>query len=178
MSDRGATIGARCAQRYRRLGAGESGAPPKTNTGEDGVSLVELLVVMAILALVATVALPARAPERGPSLAVLAADIAGKLRAARALAVAQSRDVAFAFDAEARTYVVEGAGAPQTLPQATDLSITTAREFVRDAKEARLTFFGDGTSSGGTIRLAHRQRSVNINVAWLTSAVEIAWDVP
>jgi prepilin-type N-terminal cleavage/methylation domain-containing protein len=133
MSDRWAPIGVTCAQRYRRLGAGKSGASPKAKAVQDGVSLVELLVVMAILALVAAVALPARAPERGPSLAVLAADIAGKLRAARALAVAQARDVAFAFDVEARTYVVEGTGAPQTLPHATDLSITTARQFVRDA---------------------------------------------
>jgi general secretion pathway protein H len=146
---------------------------------EDGTSLIEVLIVMAILALVAAVALPsARGPDHTPSLRPVASDIAGRLRAARATALSENRDVAFAFDAESRTYVVEGTGPPQHLPPGTDLSITTARQFVRDAHEARLTFFADGTSSGGTIKMSQTQQSVSISIAWLTSAIEISWGVP
>ena len=152
-------------------------SPP--TAADDGTSLVEVLVVMAILALVAAVALPSmRGPDRTHSLRSVASDITARLRAARATALFENRDVAFTFDAETRTYLVEGTGSPQQLPPATDLSLTTAREFVRDAQEARLLFFADGTCSGGSIKLSHAQQSVTISIAWLTSAIEISWGAP
>ncbi len=134
---------------------------------------------MAILALIAAVALPSvRLPSRGPPLGLVAADIAAKLRAARALAIAQNREIAFAFDAQARTYAVEGTGRPEPLPPGAGLSITTARQLVRGSEEARLLFFADGTSSGGTIRLSHERRSVAITVTWLTGVVDVKWEAP
>jgi general secretion pathway protein H len=141
---------------------------------EEGWSLIELLVVLAILALVAAIALPgAQMPGQGPSLRLVAADIAARLRAARSLAIAEQREVAFAFDSGTRTYGVAGLGASRSLPAAVEVSITTARQYVRDAGEARLVFYSDGTSSGGTIRLAHQHQQVVIGVAWLTGAVHI-----
>jgi general secretion pathway protein H len=138
-----------------------------------------VLVVMAILALVTAVALPSvRLPGRGPPLGLVAVDIAAKLRAARAMAVAQNREIAFAFDTQARTYAVEGTGRPEPLPPGADLSITTARQLVRGSEEARLVFFSDGTSSGGTIRLSHERRSVAITVTWLTGVVDVRWEAP
>jgi general secretion pathway protein H len=143
------------------------------------MTLVEVLVVMAILAMVAAVAMPSvRLPSRGPPLGLVAADIAAKLRAARALAIAQNREIAFAFDAKVRTYAVDGIGRPEPLPSEADLSIRTARQLVRGSEEARLVFFADGTSSGGTIRLTHDRRSVAITVAWLTGVVDVAWEAP
>jgi len=146
---------------------------------DDGTSLMEVLIVMAILALAAALALPTlRSPARGQSLSSVAADITVRLRAARATALAENRDVAFSFDAEARAYAVDGTGPPQQLPPAMALAITTAREFVRDAREARLLFFADGTSSGGTIKLSQAEQSVTISIAWLTSTIEIQWGSP
>jgi general secretion pathway protein H len=153
--------------------------PAKTSGAEDGTSLIELLVVLAILALVAAIALPrAHIPGRGPSLRLVASDIAAKLRTARSMAIAQNRDVAFAFDTETRTYVVAGTGAPQVLPAAIDLSVTTARTQIRETKDAYLVFFSDGTSSGGTVRLTHQHQSVAIGVEWLTGAVHIERGAP
>jgi general secretion pathway protein H len=147
--------------------------------GDEGTTLIEVLVVMAILALVAAVALPSvRLPDRVHSLRSIAADIAGRLRAARAIAISENREVAFAFDAETRAYTVEGTGTPQPLPATIEISITTAREFVRDAQDVKVLFFADGTSSGGAIKLVEARQSVTITIAWLTAAIEISWGSP
>jgi general secretion pathway protein H len=153
--------------------------PAKTCGAEDGTSLIELLVVLAILALVAAVALPrAHMPGRGPSLRLVASDVAAELRTARSMAIAQNRDVAFAFDTETRTYGVAGTGAPQALPAAIDLLVTTARTQFGETKDAHLVFFSDGTSSGGTIQLSDQRQSVAIGVEWLTGAVHIERGAP
>jgi len=147
--------------------------------GDEGTTLIEVLVVMAILALVAAVALPSvRLPNRAHSLRSIAADIAGRLRAARATAISENREVAFALDVESRAYAVEGTGAAQPLPATIAISITTAREFVRDAQAVKVQFFADGTSSGGAITLTEARQSVTITIAWLTAAIEISWGSP
>jgi general secretion pathway protein H len=164
--------GCRLSLAVRRAAAEAGGA-------EDGSSLIELLVVLAILALVAAVALPgARTPGQGPSLRLVASDIAVRLRAARSTAIAENREVAFVFDTGTRTYGVAGMGAPRALPAAVDVSVTTARQYVRDTGEARLAFFSDGTSSGGTIRLTDPHQRVAIGVEWLTGAVHIERNAP
>jgi general secretion pathway protein H len=148
--------------------------PAASCGAERGTSLIEMLVVLAILALVAAVALPgAQMPGQGPSLRLVATDIAARLRAARNIAVNEQRDVAFAFDSETRTYGVEGLGPPRAVPVAVNVSVTTARQYVRDAGEARLVFYSDGSSSGGTIRLAAQHQRIVIGVAWLTGAVHV-----
>lgn len=150
-----------------------------TRDAQDGALLIELLVVIAILALVSTIALPrAQMLGRGPSLGLVASDMAAKLRAARSLAIAQNRDVAFALDTHARSYGIVGTGPPQTLPAGTDLSVTAARPYIRDVQDVQLVFFSDGTSSGGTIRLIAEQRLVAISVEWLTGAVRIERGAP
>jgi general secretion pathway protein H len=141
--------------------------------------LIELLVVLAILALVAAIALPGTPIlGRGPSLSLVTADMAAKLRVTRSMAIAQNHDVAFALDTDRRTYGVAGVGAPRTIPAAIALSVTTARTLIRENREAQLVFFSDGTSSGGTIRLTDQHQSVAIGVEWLTGAVHIERGAP
>jgi general secretion pathway protein H len=179
MNDETQQIGRKRAAGSRRPTPAACRGLVKTGGAEDGMLLIELLVVLAIMALVAAIALPGT-PRlgRGSPLGLVASDIGAKLRAARSMAIAQNHDVAFVLDADKRTYGVAGTGARQTLPAAIDLSVTTARPHIREAKEARLIFFSDGTSSGGTIRLTDQHQSVAIGVAWLTGAVHIERGTP
>jgi len=167
------------AARRGRLNPAARRGPAKDRAANNGWSLVEVLVVLAILALVAAVALPG--PPilgRGPSISLVAADMAARLRAARSIAIAQNRDVAFALDTDRRTYAVAGVGAPQAIPANIGLSVTTARTLIRESREAQFVFFSDGTSSGGTVRLSDQHQSVAIGVEWLTGAVHIERSAP
>jgi len=109
---------------------------------------------------------------------LVAADMAARLRAARSMAIAQNRDVSFALDTARRTYGVVGVGALQTIPATIGLSVTTARTLIRENSNALLVFFSDGTSTGGTIRLADQHQAVAIGVEWLTGAVHIERGAP
>jgi len=163
----------------RRLNPAARRGPTRNRAANNGWSLVEVLVVLAILALVAAVALPGTPIlGRRPSISLVAADMAARLRAARSMAIAQNRDVAFALDTGRRTYAVAGVGAPRAIPANIGLSVTTARTLIRESREAQLVFFSDGTSSGGTVRLSDQDQSVAIGVEWLTGAVHIERSAP
>jgi prepilin-type N-terminal cleavage/methylation domain-containing protein len=111
----------------RGLTGAARGEAVEARGADEGSTLIELLVVLAILAIIATIALPgAQTPGRAPSLRLVASDIAVRLRAARSMAIAENREVAFTFDAGTRTYGVAGIGAPRALPAAVDLLLTTA----------------------------------------------------
>jgi general secretion pathway protein H len=172
-------IARKCAARSWCLNPVAGWGPARARAARDGWSLIELLVVLAILALVAAVALPGTPIlGRGPSLSLVTADMAARLRAARSMAIAQNRDIAFTLDTDRRTYGVAGVDAAHTIPATIGLSITTARTLIRENGNTQLVFFRDGTSTGGTIRLADQHQVVAIGVEWLTGAVHIERGTP
>lgn len=68
-------------------------------TGEEGTSLVEIAVVFMIIAVLTAIALPAVANSiRSYNLRSAADHVAERISAVRALAMAQNRTVAFAFN--------------------------------------------------------------------------------
>lgn len=69
------------------------------STGEEGTSLVEIAVVFMIVVVVSAIALPAVANSiRSYNLRSAADHVAERISAVRALAMAQNRTVAFAFN--------------------------------------------------------------------------------
>ena len=120
--------------------------------GQHGFTLIEMLVVMAILALISSLAFPALerriAAQRIESEA---ARIGAELRSAQASAIARDAAVVFA---------------------ATDVP---ADLVVRQSRP--IVFFGDGTSTGGTVSLQRRQpttdagRSFRFEIQALTGQV-------
>lgn len=140
-----------------------------------GVSLVEMLVVLALLALAMSLVAPStRHPARGIELTATADAVSQRLREARARAIASARDIDVDFDTPRRQIVI--AGADRNVQISSDImwTLIAARPGGADGAGARITFYPDGSATGGTIDLTRDGRSVRIDVDWLTGDVRLA----
>ena len=138
-------------------------------SGETGVTLLELIVVMGLLALALGVALPNLRPatERAP-LRLVAEQLTGDLKRARTAAMIGNRPVALIFEPASHTYRIDGAGRPVRLPRTFTLTMRSATAGSVD----RLVFFPDGSATGGQLALrdAAGQTAV-LTLDWLTGMV-------
>lgn len=141
---------------------------------EAGVTLVEMLVVLAILAAaVGLIAPNVRGPARSLDLETTADDLAARLREARTRAIAKAAAVHVDFDVAGKRYAVSGDTRPVQMPTDVALTLLMARSVITESGGARLTFFPDGSATGGEIRLARAGRNLDVRVIWLTGAVSI-----
>jgi general secretion pathway protein H len=142
------------------------------NTADAGISLVEILVVLAIIAAAfALVAPNTRGPARTLELETTADDLAARLREARTRAIARSAPVHVDFNTAAKRYAATGDTRAVQMPSDIALTLTMARSTLTESGGARLTFFPDGSATGGDIRLTRAGRSIDVKVLWLTGAV-------
>ena len=144
----------------------------QANERDEGFTLFEMLVALAILALALAFAVPAFQRSNGrASIRPLAAELTGTLRTARSLAITGNRPVTILLDPETRSYGIEGYGKPQSLPSSIALAFNTTNELGRPEADSRITFFPDGSSTGGNVTLFDKKQVISLNVAWLTGAI-------
>jgi general secretion pathway protein H len=140
---------------------------------ERGFTLVELLVVLAILALVVTLMPPFLAGGQSRAeLSTGAREIAAALRETRSLAIRQGRSAAFVVDGAAGTFRAAGGARERRLPAGLRLSLLTLANQRLDAGVIR--FFGDGSSTGGSVSIVQGERRSDVTVDWLTGRVFLA----
>lgn len=142
-----------------------------------GFTLIELLVALSLLALAVFLALPsARGPATSQMLDATAQDIAGLLRAARSAAIKDNQPRRLIVDVAQRSVGPETVGggdaiSHRRLPAGFELDVTAASGDVIAPSAIRLTFFPDGSASGGRIVLRHAGRSAAISIDWLSGRV-------
>ncbi|PKM12098.1 MAG: type II secretion system protein GspH [Gammaproteobacteria bacterium HGW-Gammaproteobacteria-5] len=138
-----------------------------------GVSLIEVLLVVGLLAL----ALGLFSGMLGSGLDGLrlrnaSKELAAQLRYTRAAAIHTGEPQVLALDVDAAHW--------RTGRRQGDLSgkptldvLTAAQEQVQEG-EARIRFFPDGSSTGGSITLSKGKASWRIDVLWLTGAIRLS----
>lgn len=136
--------------------------------GDDGYTLLELLVVILILALLATATPRLLAPD-GPELQAASRDLASALRGARASAVRQGAPVRVTLSEHG--YASE-AGERQ-LPAGMTLRLSKTAPDLLGLQGRDLRFFADGSATGGEMVLSRGRRSATVTVAWLDGQVVV-----
>jgi general secretion pathway protein H len=139
-----------------------------------GFTILELLVVLVIGAIAYSLVLGV--PFRGASFADLKAaarTLASGLRQAQSTAMATRRDALLTIDLETREFQVTGSEATRNLPKDLEISLYTAQQEVSSEKKGAIRFYPDGSSTGGRITLAVKERKYLVDVDWLTGRVSI-----
>ena len=129
-----------------------------------GTTLVEALVAVAIVGLMTAIAFP----RLQQGVVVLAqhhavALLTARVREARAAALGQDTPVVFDVGADGRSYGATGGPQTKTPPGVT---LTTSR--------GGIAFYGDGSSSGGVIRIRGGRQAMRVEVARAGGAVAMA----
>lgn len=148
---------------------------PLQKSSDSGFTLTEAIVVLLLVSVaMAGFAFFTNPLRSGVKLQAITIEMASVLRYARSEAVADNNEVAFVFDAATRNYFTQPGKTVRSLPAAIGVTVTAARLRGQRENQSEIIFFGDGSSTGGTIEITLGSTSNRIEVGWLTGGVSIS----
>lgn len=140
-----------------------------------GFTLLELLVALAVASLIMALVVPS--VMRGPGRRQLDAsvrDVASSLRTTRALAISVDRPQGFVVDVDHGIYGPAARSPLHRLPRGIGISLTTTAGQVYDAATGMVSFFPDGSSTGGEVVLIGDGLRYHVLINWLDGQVTIS----
>jgi general secretion pathway protein H len=142
--------------------------------GMQGISLLEMLLVIALMASVGIIAAMTMSGGReGMQLRGAAKTIAAQLRYTRTQAIVTGTPKQFSIDPVSRRWQAAN-GREGELPASLAVRFYGAREVQPQPGTGGVRFFADGASSGGRIQLRAADTGLQVEVAWLTGEVVLA----
>lgn len=142
-------------------------------SGQRGVSLLEMLLVIALIAATGVLAAATLGGGfAGMQLRSSAKEIAAQLRYTRTQAIATGEPQRFAIDPAAHTWQAPN-GRNGEIPDPLGIRFYGARQVQPSRGEGAIVFFPDGASTGGRVQLSRERAGWNVDVAWLTGQVRL-----
>lgn len=141
---------------------------------EAGFTLLEMVCVMAIVAMLAAILMPlAPRSTSQPRLEGYAVQVAALLKADRNRAMQLRTAVSARVDARARLISSGSGGRVVQLPDDVAFDALLPERCNGGPALSTISFFANGMSCGGVIRLVRFGSGFEIRVNWLTGEVEI-----
>lgn len=142
--------------------------------GAAGFTLVELLAVLAVLAIaVVAISYGGSRSADAARFRALIVKTAASIREARAEAIRSAAENVFVINLGDRRMGDPDSGVELTIPAGVDVSAeVAASEQYRDGSLG-IRFYGNGSSTGGTVSFVWRGQNYQILVNWLTGNVSM-----
>jgi general secretion pathway protein H len=136
-----------------------------------GFTLIEVIVVMVMIAVLAgLVATSMTDSLRKAKIRAVSKNLVSAMRYTRGQAVVKHEQKTITFNVEDKTYQ-----APRKkvvhIPDEIEINVYTADSEVADETKGSIRFFSDGSSTGGWVKLTHKNKIWKINVNWLTGEI-------
>ena len=155
--------------KLRTWSAGNSGRATAA-----GFTLIELLAVLMLAGLLLAIAPPLiSSAVPGVQLKGATRTLMSALRQTRGLAISEASPQRLLVDMQAREVRVPGRVQAISIPAQVDLQLTVPESQRIDDDQATVSFYPDGSSSGGSIRLARAGILYRVDVDWLTGRVSL-----
>lgn len=145
------------------------------NPHHTGFTLLELLVVLTLASLLLAVVTPRFAALLpGAELKSYSQQTAALLRLARSQAISRGEEVALIFDSELRETRLTQPRLGFTWPDGLNLVLKPRAQGQLEQLEPspRITFYPDGRTEGGEVRITSATRQYRIQIDWLTGRIQ------
>jgi general secretion pathway protein H len=139
-----------------------------------GFTLLELLIVLVIIVLgFSVVALNLSSGAGTLEHKAAVRDVVSALRYARGQALMTHREMTVSFDLANNVYKISGRNEAYKIPDSLAVTVVTAQSELTGEGQGNIRFFADGSSTGGRVVLDRGEKSMQIDINWLTGQLEV-----
>lgn len=139
-----------------------------------GFTLLELLIVLVIIVLgFSVVALNLSSGTGTLEHKAAVRDVVSALRYARGQALMTHQEMTVSFDLANNIYKVSSRDEQYKIPDSIAITLVTAQSELTGEGQGNVRFFADGSSTGGRVVLDRGEKSMQIDINWLTGQLEV-----